>query len=155
MQTQTRYDVFEEGDLTSLVCIDDPGVQTAVFEQLGKLNYKIHTGLFSEDVALKLQAHNYDLVAVYEHFNDWDIATNQILKEAVNVPPEQRRKQFVALIGPGMTTGDAMQAFIYSADLVLGLSDLKNFGTVLSRSLARHKEFYAGFNECLRMAGML
>lgn len=155
MEIQPRYDVFEEGDLTSLVCIDDPEIQEAVAAQLGSLNYKIHTGLFPEDVALKLRTHNYDVVAVYENFNGWDIETNQVLKEAINVPAEQRRNQFVVLIGANMVTDDAMQAFIYSVDMVFSLSDLRNLSTVLRRSVRRHKDFYASFNESLRIAGMV
>lgn len=153
MEAQTRYDVFEEGDQTALVCIDDPEIQQATVEQLTSLNYKIHTGLFPEDVALKLRTHNYDLVIVYENFNGCDLETNQILKEVVNVPAEQRREQFVVLLGPNMVTSDDMQTFIYSVDLAFSLSDLSNLKTVLRRSAARHKEFYAPFLESLHIVG--
>lgn len=153
MEPQNRYDVFEEGDLTALVCIDDPEIQQVTVEQIVALGYKIHTGLFHEDVALKLRTHNYDLVLVYENFNGCDLETNQILKEVVNCPAEQRRQQFVVLIGPNMVTSDEMQTFIYSVDLVFSLSDLANLKTVIRRATARHKEFYAPFMESLRIAG--
>jgi hypothetical protein len=154
MEAQTRYDVFEEGDQTALVCIDDAEIQQATVEQIAGLGYKIHTGLFPEDVALKLRTHNYNLVVVYENFNGCDLETNQVLKEVVNVPAEQRREQFVMLLGPQMVTNDEMQSFIYSVDLTYSLSDLANLKTVLRRAAARHKEFYNPFLECLRMAGM-
>ena len=154
MEAQTRYDVFEQGDQTALVCIDDPEIQEATVAQLGGLNYKIHTGLFPEDVALKLRTHNYDVVAVYENFNGWDLETNQILKEVINVPSEQRRQQFIILIGANMVTNDEMQAFIYSVDLTYSLSDLVNLKTVLRRAVTRHKEFYGNFLETLRVSGM-
>jgi hypothetical protein len=153
MDTQNRYDVFEEGDQTALVCIDDPEIQQPAVDQLTSLGYKIHTGLFPEDVALKLRTHNYNLVLLYEHFNGCDLETNQILKEVVNVPAEQRRQQFVVLIGPNMVTSEEMQTFIYSVDLVFSLSDLANLKTVLRRSVAQHKEFYGPFMDCLRIAG--
>jgi len=151
MEAQNRYDVFEEGDLTALICIDDPEIQQATMEQIAALGYKLHTGLFSEDVALKLQTHNYNLMVVYENFNGCDLETNQILKVVVNSPAEQRREQFVVLLGPNMVTGDEMQCFIYSVDLVFSLSDLQNLKTVLRRAAARHKEFYAPFLECARI----
>jgi len=154
MEAQTRYDIFEEGDQTALVCIDDPEVQEATVSQLGGLNYKIHTGLFPEDVALKLRTHNYDVVAIYENFNGWDLETNQILKEVINVPSEQRRHQFIMLVGANMVTNDEMQAFIYSVDLTFSLSDLVNLKTVLRRAVMRHKEFYANFIDSLRISGM-
>jgi hypothetical protein len=154
METQSRYDIFETGDMTSLVCVDVPEIQEAVVEQLSALNYKIHTGLFPEDVQLKLRSHNYDVVLVYENFNEWDIETNQILREVVGVPPEQRRNQFVVLLGANMVTNDEMQAFVYSVDLTYSLSDLPNLKTVLRRGIGRQKEFYGNFLESLRAAGM-
>jgi hypothetical protein len=154
METQSRIDIFEQGDLTALVCIDDPEIQEAVIAQLGAINYKIHTGLFSEDVMLKLRAHSYDVIVVYENFNGCDLETNQMLKEVVNLAPDQRRKLFIVLVGANMVTGDEMQAFIYSVDLTFSLSDLSNLKTVLKRSSTRHKEFYANFMESLRVTGM-
>ena len=154
MEAQSRYDVFEEGDQTALVCIDDPEIQQPTVEQITALGYKIHTGLFPEDVALKLRTHNYNLVVVYENFNGCDLETNQILKEVVNVPAEQRRQQFVVLIGPNMVTTDEMQTFIYSVDLAFSLSDLSNLKTVLRRAAVRHKDFYAPFAECLQIVGL-
>jgi len=151
MEAQNRYDVFEEGDQTALVCIDDPEIQQAAVEQVGSLGYKIHTGLFPEDVALKMCTHNYNLVVVYENFNGCDLETNQILKEVVDVPAEQRRQQFVVLVGPNMVTSDEMQSFIYSVDLAFSLSDLSNLKTVVRRAAARNKEFYGPFLECLRI----
>lgn len=153
-QPQARYDIFDEGDQTALVCIDDPEIQEVTMAHLGELQYKIHTGLFPEDVALKLRTHNYDVVLVYENFNGWDLETNQILKEVVGIPAEQRRHQFIVLVGANMVTSDEMQAFIYSVDLTVSLSDLVNLKTVLRRAAARQKEFYSHFIECLRISGM-
>ena len=154
MEAQARYDIFEEGDQTALVCIDDPEVQEAAVAQLNALDYKLHTGLFPEDVALKLRTHNYNVVIVYENFNGCDLETNQVLKEVINVPAEQRRQQFIILVGANMVTNDEMQAFICSVDLTFSLSDLVNLKTVLRRAVARHKEFYHNFLESLRISGM-
>jgi hypothetical protein len=154
METQSRYDIFEQGDLTSLVCVDVPEIQNSVVEQLAALEYKIHTGLFHDDVALKLRSHDYDIVVVYENFNEWDIETNQILREVTTVPAELRRKQFIVLLGPSMVTDEAMQAFVYSVDLTFSLSDLPNFKSVLRRAIKRQRDFYAVFQETLGAAGM-
>jgi hypothetical protein len=55
MQIQNRFDIFEPGDLTALVCLDVPEVQRIVVDQLVQLGYKLHTGLFVEDILLKLR----------------------------------------------------------------------------------------------------
>ena len=45
-----RIDLFEPGDKTALVCVDVPEVQRIAVENLSELEYKIHTGLFVEDI---------------------------------------------------------------------------------------------------------
>lgn len=148
-----RLDFFELGDRTALVCLDVPEIQRIVVEQLGELGYKIHTGLFIEDILLKLRAHAYDVVIVSEHFNATDSASNPIIATAIDAPSAQRRKQFIAVLGSSFNTGDEMQAFVASVDLVIGLADVVNLRPILRRGVNRAQEFYAPFNEALRAAG--
>ena len=65
---ETRFDIFEPGDLTALVCIDQPEYQQQIVDQLSSMDYKIHVGLFAEDISLKLKTHVYDVVVIDEHF---------------------------------------------------------------------------------------
>jgi hypothetical protein len=153
MDIQNRHDIFEPDDKTALVCVDEPEVQRAVLEQLGELGYRIHTGLFAEDISLKLRAHTYDVVVIFETFAGSVAEGNPVLLETIRTPTAHRRDQFVVLVGPNMITANDMQAFQYSVDLVFSLSDLANFKPVLRRGVAKHTEFYRRFNECLRMAG--
>lgn len=155
MEIQTRYDFFEPNDTTALICIDEPEIQRLVFEQLAPSDYKIHTGLFSEDIVLKLKAHIYDVLIIYENFNHSDLETNQILKAAASTPSSQRRQQFLVLLGPSMVTNDEMLGFVNSVDLVFSLSDLANFGIVLRRALVRHREFFNPIRECLQEIGSI
>lgn len=154
MEDRTRHDIFERGDRTSLVCVDEPELYHTTIGQLTALGCKIHTGLFVEDIALKLKTNAYDLVVVSEHFNEADLESNRVLAELVSVPASQRRNFFVVLLGPGMVTGDDVQAFRESVDLVIGLPDLANLGFVMQRAIARRDEFYRAFKECETIAGM-
>ena len=106
MEIQIRHDIFEPTDRTALVCVDEPEVQRAVVDQLTTLEYRIHTGLFAEDISLKLRAHSYDVVVIYETFNGSIAEGNPVLLETIRTPALQRRDQFVALIGPNMVTND-------------------------------------------------
>ena len=153
MDIQTRHDVFEPDDLTSLVCIDEAEVQRAVVDQLAQLGYRIHTGLFAEDISLKLRAHTYSVVAIYETFAGSVAEGNPVLSETTRIPASQRRNQVVVLIGPNMITNSEIQAFQFSVDLVVSVSDIANFKPVLRRGISRHQDFFRKFNECLRMAG--
>jgi hypothetical protein len=153
MEFQSRLDLFEPGDLTAIVCVDVPEVQRIVVDQLTALNYKIHTGLFLEDILLKLRAHAYDVVIISEHFNASDILSNPIIAAAVAAPAEQRRKQFVVAVGSTLVTNDELQAFQYSVDLVVNLADVVNLRPVLRRGVARMIEFYTPFREVLTAEG--
>ena len=113
----------------------------------------MHTGLFTEDISLKLKAHSYDVVLVYESFNDSILEGNTVISEITRIPANQRRQQYVVLVGPNLVTNDEMQAFQYSVDLTFSISDLSNFGPVLRRGLLRHRDFYRLFADCLRMTG--
>ncbi len=152
MEPQNRLDLFEPGDQTALVCLDVPEVQRIVVDQLTALGYKIHTGLFTEDILLKLRAHIYDIVVVAEHFNASNIETNPVLAEAVHAPQEQRRRQLIAVVGSSFVTNDELEAFQHSVDLVVGLSDVVNMRPVLRRGLLRAREFYAPYHEAMKAA---
>ncbi len=149
-----RVDIFEPGDLTALVCVDHPDVQTRLIEQLTGLDYKLHVGLFPEDISMKLKTHVYDVVIIDENFGGCQLNTNGVLYEATHLPGTQRRDQFVVLLGGSMQTNDEMMAFILSVDLVFNTADLDNFKPVLRRGVARQKEFYHVFLEQAKVAGL-
>ncbi len=151
---ETLFDIFEPGDLTALVCIDQPDYQQHVVEQLSSMDYKIHVGLFPEDISLKLKTHVYDVVVIDEHFNGCHLSNNGVLYEAVNLPGGQRRKQFLVLVGTSVMTNDEMMAFIFSVDLCFNVNDLANLKPVLRRGVARQKEFFHIFNEQVVVAGL-
>lgn len=152
METTNRLDVFEPGDPTVLVCLDVPEIQRIVVDQLTALGYKIHTGLFVDDALLKLRTQTYDVIIISEHFNASDVHTNPIIAETLLTSPEQRRRQFIAVLGSSFVTNDGAQAFDNSVDLVVALPDVVNLTPVLRRGLARCREFYAPWNETLRAA---
>jgi CheY-like chemotaxis protein len=153
MEITNRLDVFEPGDQTALVSIDVPEAQRLVVEQLSALGYKLHTGLFTEDILLKMRTHVYDVVLISEHFNGTDIETNPILAEATRFACQQRRKQVVVLIGSSLNTDDESEAFQYSVDLAVNLTDIVNLRPVLRRAVLRKQEFYVPFNDTMKAVG--
>jgi hypothetical protein len=152
MALQERYDIFEPGDLTSLVCVDNSDQQNMIIEQLSALDYKIHVGLYSEDVVLKLRSHPYDVIVINDNFGGAPLSVNSVIAVAITLPPAQRRRQFVALIGNDFVTNDEMISFILSVDLVVNPGDLSNLRPVLRRAVAKHKDFYQPFYDSLKSA---
>src|SRR5438128_3119619 len=147
---QEQEAFFDLGDNTALVCIDHQQYQKIVVPQLIDMTYKVHLGLFEEDVLLKLQTYNYGVVVIYENFKGSTLSTNPILLEMVKRPEAQRRQHFVVLLSHRFATNDAMSAFVHSVDQVINITDLANLKPVLRRGVTQHRELYNAFNEMLK-----
>lgn len=151
----TRLDLFEPGDLTMLVCHDVPEVRDLIVGQVSELSYKIHTGLYPDDILLKMRTHHYDAIVLSANFNAVPYDVCPIYLAATCVPPAQRRRQFVVLIGPHFTTGNEMESFAASVDLVIGLPDVVTLRPVFRRTAQRHRELYAPFYETEKAVGLV
>src|ERR1051325_6337497 len=138
------------GDNTALVCIDHQQYQKIIVPQLIDLTYKVHLGLFEEDVILKLNTYSYDVVVIYENFKNSTLETNPLLREIRRQPDAQRRLHFVVLLSHRFATNDAMSAFVQSVDQIINITDLANFKPVLRRGVAQHHELYHAFSEMVK-----
>jgi hypothetical protein len=146
-QNETFFDL---GDNTALVCIDHQQYQKVIVPQLIDMTYKVHLGLYEEDVLLKLKTYAYDVVVVYEGFKGSTLQTNPILAELTQRPDDQRRQHFVVLLSHRFATNDAMSAFVNSVDQVINVSDLANLKPVLRRGVSQYRELYNSFNEMVK-----
>lgn len=150
MEQESEPSFIDLGDNTALVCIDHQQYQKIVVPQLIDMTYKVHLGLFEEDVLLKLKTYNYDVVVIYENFKGSTVQTNPILREMVKLPDTRRREHFVTLLSHRFATNDAMSAFVQSVDQIINIADLANFKPVLRRGVAQHRELYNSFTEMLK-----
>ena len=150
MENTSDSPFFDLGENTALVCVDHQQFQKLVVPQLIDLNYKVHLGLYEEDVMLKLKTYSYNVVVVHEAFKGSTVETNPILAEMVKLQGQQRRQHFVILLSHQFGTNDAMSAFVQSVDQIVNVADLANFKTVIRRAVAQHRELYSAFNETLK-----
>ena len=150
MANEYETSFFDAGDNTALVCIDHQQYQKLVVPQLIDMTYKVHLGLFEEDVLLKLSTYNYNVVIVYENFKGSTVQTNPILADMIKRSGHQRREHFVVLLSHRYATNDAMSAFVQSVDQIINVADLANFKPVLRRGVAQHRELYQPFVETLK-----
>jgi hypothetical protein len=150
MEQDQESAFFDLGDNTALVCVDHQQYQKIVVPQLIDMTYKVHLGLFEEDVVLKLKTYTYDVVVIYENFKGCKLETNPILREMIAQSGTQRREHFVVLLSHRFATNDAMSAFVQSVDQIINISDLANFKPVLRRGTTQHRELYHSFNEMFK-----
>jgi hypothetical protein len=152
MELEHDHNFFDLGDITALVCVDHQPIQKIVVPQLIDLNYKVHLGLYEEDVLLKLKTYSYNVVVVYEKFKGSTLQSNPILLELIKSPGAMRREHFVILLTEKFATNDAMSAFVQSVDHIVNIADLANFKPILRRGVAQHRELYQPFQETLKTA---
>ena len=150
MEQEQDSAFFDLGDNTALVCVDHQQYQKIVVPQLIDMTYKVHLGLFEEDVVLKLKTYSYDVVVIYENFKGCKLETNPILREMIAQSGTQRREHFVVLLSHRFATNDAMSAFVQSVDQIINIADLANFKPVLRRGTTQHRELYHSFNEMFK-----
>ena len=150
MATEQETSFFDTGDNTALVCVDHQQYQKLVVPQLIDMTYKVHLGLFEEDVLLKLKTYSYNVVIIYENFKGSSPQNNPILAEMVKEAGPQRREHFVVLLSHRFPTNDAMSAFVQSVDQIINVADLANLKPVLRRGVAQYRELYQAFHETLK-----
>lgn len=150
MNSEQDQNFFDLGDQTALVCVDRQPYQKLIATQLTDLHYKVHLGLFEEDVLLKLATYTYDVVVIAENFKGASLEENVILREMVKRPGALRRGHFVVLLSERFATNDAMSAFVHSVDQIINLGDTANFKPVLRRGVAQHNDFYAPFMQTIK-----
>ena len=150
MEQDSDHSFIDVGDNTALVCVDHQQYQKIVVPQLIDMTYKVHLGLFEEDVILKLKTYSYDVVVIYENFKGSKVETNPLLHEMVKRPDARRREHFVVLLSHRFATNDAMSAFVQSVDQIVNIADLANFKPVLRRGVAQHRELYHSFSEMVK-----
>jgi hypothetical protein len=152
MNTDHDSSFFDLGDKTALVCVDHPQYQKMIVPQLIDLNYKVHLGLFAEDVLLKLSTYSYNVVVIYENFKGSSLENNPILREMVRRPGALRREHFVVLLSQRFATNDATTAFVQSVDQIVNIADITNFKPVVRRGVAQHHDLYLPLQETLKAA---
>jgi hypothetical protein len=150
MDAETDPSFADVGENTALVCIDHQQYQKIVVPQLIDMTYKVHLGLFEEDVILKLKTYIYNVVIIYEAFKGSKVETNPILREMVMLPDVRRREHFVILLSHRYATNDAMTAFVQSVDQIVNIADLGTFKPILRRAVAQHRELYHAFTEMVK-----
>jgi hypothetical protein len=150
MDQEPDSSFLDLGDNTALVCVDHQQYQKIIVPQLIDITYKVHLGLFEEDVVLKLKTYNYDVVVIYENFKNCKLETNPLLLEMTKRPDARRREHFVVLLSHKFATNDAMSAFVHSVDQIINVADLANLKPVLRRGVAQHRELYHSFNDMVK-----
>ncbi|MFC1815176.1 zinc-ribbon domain-containing protein [Thermodesulfobacteriota bacterium] len=153
--SEKPFDFVEEEGKTALICESDPGIKDAITKVLTALEYHITDAESGRDALKKMRYHNYDLILVNEEFDTADPDSNGVLIYLERMNMALRRDMFVVLISNRFRTLDNMMAFNKSVNIIVNVSDIKNFDKILNRSITEHDFFYRVYRDMLRKTGRI
>jgi hypoxanthine phosphoribosyltransferase len=94
-----------------------------------------------------MRFHDFDLVVLDELFGTRDPEMNHVLKYISQLTMDSRRGMFVILVSDRFMTGDNMQAFHKSVNLIVNPQEIHQFGMIMKRGLGEHEAFYRIFTQ--------
>ncbi|MCX7830408.1 MAG: response regulator [Acidobacteria bacterium] len=133
----------------ALICEDEQIFQEALKESISRLGYETEIAPSSKMACEILKKNDYDLVTVDNRFPDDAEGGFKILASINSLPPEKRRKMFVAFISADLATMDTNSAFVYGANLTVAKKDIKKIEAILSQGMEENEKRYRTFFEVL------
>ena len=149
------FDFIEEEGKTALVCESDPGIKKTINNALAFLDYHITDTENARDALKKMRYHNYDLILVNEEFDTTDPDMNGVLIFIERLNMSIRRDMFVVLISNRFRTMDNMAAFNKSVNIIINISNIKDFNKILRRGISDNDYFYRVYKEMMRKTGRI
>lgn len=134
-----------EGRRRALVCEDEELFQGAVGSALAKLGYRVEVAPSAAAALELVRKHGYDIVTVDNRFPDDEEGGYQILQALNGLPPDARRKMFVAFISADLATLDLNSAFALGANLTVAKKDVRRLDRILGEGMKEHERFYRVF----------
>lgn len=153
--SEKPFDFIEEEGKTVLVCESDPGIKNTITRALTAMDYHITEAENARDALKKMRYHNYDLVIVNEEFDTADPDSNGVLIFIERLNMSIRRNIFVALISNRFRTMDSMMAFNKSVNIILNVSNIKDFDKILRRGITDNDYFYRVYRDIMRKTGRI
>lgn len=135
-------DADEESRKWALVVDDESIFQLAISEALQSLRYRVDTAADKKTALDMLSRKTYDLVTVDNRLPDDAEGGTQILQSINAMPPDQRRRMFVAFISADLTTMDTQSAFVLGANLTVGKKDIRRLDKILQQAIKEHDKIY-------------
>ncbi|AQV02215.1 transcriptional regulator [Desulfococcus multivorans] len=141
------FQFLAQGARTAMLCTHTPPLLSHVRKTVEAAGYHaLETGT-PRDALRQMRSHDFDLVIIDELFGTRDPEMNNVLKYVSQLTMDSRRGMFVVLVSSRFSTGDPMQAFHKSVNLIVNTADVDRMAPLLKRGLDEHEAFYRVFNQ--------
>ncbi|WP_373498600.1 zinc-ribbon domain-containing protein [Desulfococcus sp.] len=141
------FQFLEEGAKTAILCMAREDLLAQVRAALAEAGYHTLETTAARDTLRQMRFHDFDLVVLDELFGTRDPEMNHVLKYVSQLTMDSRRWMFVILVSDRFMTGDNMQAYHNSVNLIINPQDIHQFGMIMKRGLGEHEAFYRVFNQ--------
>lgn len=132
----------DENKRQALVVEDESIFQQAITEALKSLRYRVEVVGDKQKALDSLSRKAYDLVTVDNRLPDDPEGGYQVLQAINALPPDQRRRMFVAFISADLATMDTQSAFVLGANVTVGKKDLRKLDKILQQAIREHDKIY-------------
>ncbi len=150
----TPEDFFYEEGIRLALILESVEKRLRIIEDgAQRLGFKSICPSASKEALFRLRSHQFELVILSDGFDGASLSRSSIVEYLNSLPMRSRRRMIVAYLGDGFKTGDAMDAYSLSADLVVRTNDLERLGDVLSHAMAEKKRNYGALFEAMAEVG--
>ncbi len=133
-----------DGDVpTALVCEDEELFQGVIRDALTRMGYRVEVAATTQSAIEAARSGNYyPIITVDNRFPDDPEGGYKILQAINGLPPERRRKMYVAFISADLATMDLNSAFVLGANLTIGKKDVKRLDKILADGIHDNEKRY-------------
>lgn len=140
----------------ALLCEEDNELLEIGKKTIAALKYNVFVPANVEKVMEHFKYDNISLVVLSESFAGGTSENNEVLEHLkYNMPINERRNIFIALTGKEFYTGDDMQAFVNSVNIVVNEKDAKTLHKVLKKSIQGNDFFYKIYKNTMQDLGKI
>jgi predicted Zn finger-like uncharacterized protein len=132
----------------AVVALADRQLAAAVSTTLGQLAYAVDILDNPDEGARLIEQGVYSLAVTAQ--GGATAGKETLLQRIQRLSPEARRRVFLTLLGEEYKTGDGVQAWSVTADLVVNPRDASGFAGVLANTVAERARVYQAFNDARR-----
>jgi hypothetical protein len=142
---------LQPGQCAALLCVNRVEPRDELKAMFEGMNYVVDIPAAADHALQRLRFNQYHVILLDDDFEGK--SPNPVAEYLARLNMNIRRDMFVVLIGQRFKTGDHLQAFKESVNLILHPDDLPQLPTFLARGMTDHQRFYKVFTECLVEAG--
>jgi len=160
LYSESLLEGFEAGVSKALLLDDDPGRASQMEAVLDALGYRTSKPATLDEARGRLKFNHYDLVMLRQGYGlpqaGPEPGMSPFMADLNALPMTIRRKMFVVLVGPALHTGNRMEAFVASVNMVVAERDLADGSSLtktLKTSLAENELFYKLLRDVLAGTG--